>query len=98
MARQAVHCGRCANISISLRRCSSASSIFDFEIVAAEICNRLYHFGVQGHLTSCLSGISIALHDAIGKTLGVPVHDLIGGSTGATLARLCHQRQFHCDG
>lgn len=57
-------------------------SIFDFEIIAAQVYNRLYHFGMQGHLTSCLSGISMALHDAIGKTLRVPVHDLIGGSTG----------------
>jgi D-galactarolactone cycloisomerase len=47
--------------------------------VAAEIYNRLYHFGVQGHHTACLSAISVALHDAIGKNLGVPVHDLLGG-------------------
>jgi D-galactarolactone cycloisomerase len=54
-------------------------SIFDFELIAAQIFNRLYHFGVQGHHTACLSAISIALHDAIGKSLGVPVHDLLGG-------------------
>jgi D-galactarolactone cycloisomerase len=54
-------------------------SAFDFELVAAEIRNRFYHFGVQSHMTACLSGISIAIHDAIGKSLGVPVHDLIGG-------------------
>ncbi len=54
-------------------------SIFDFELIAAQIYNRLYHFGVQGHHTACLSAISIALHDAIGKSLGVPVHDLLGG-------------------
>jgi D-galactarolactone cycloisomerase len=60
-------------------------SLFDFEIVAAQVYSKLYHFGVQGHLTSCLSGISVALHDAIGKTLGVPVHDLIGGRANAKL-------------
>ncbi|MFZ0115922.1 MAG: hypothetical protein WAL15_16315, partial [Xanthobacteraceae bacterium] len=54
-------------------------SIFDFELIAASIYNRLYHFGVQGHHTAALSAINIALHDAIGKSLGVPVHDLIGG-------------------
>ena len=54
-------------------------SIFDFELIAAQIYNRLYHFGVQGHHTACLSAISIAVHDAIGKSLGVPVHDLLGG-------------------
>ena len=56
-------------------------SIYDFEIIASEIYNRLYHFGVQGHPTACLSGISIALTDAIGKTLGVPAHDLLGGKS-----------------
>lgn len=61
-------------------------SVFDFEIIAAQVYNRLYHFGVQGQLTSCLGGISVALHDAIGKTLGVPVHDLIGGRANAKLA------------
>ena len=48
-------------------------------MIAAQIYNRLYHFGIQGHHTACLSAISIALHDAIGKSLGVPVHDLLGG-------------------
>jgi len=54
-------------------------SLYDFEIVAAHIYNRLYHFGVQSQVTAILSGISIAAHDAIGKTIGVPVHDLLGG-------------------
>ena len=60
--------------------------VYDFEIVAAQIYNRMYHFGVQGHLTACLGGISMALHDAIGKTLNVPVHDLIGGRANVKLA------------
>ena len=34
---------------------------------------------MQGHHTAALSAINIALFDAIGKSLGVPVHDLIGG-------------------
>src|SRR5262249_7703071 len=54
-------------------------SIFDFELIAAQIYNRLYHFGVQGHHTAALSAINIALADAIGQSLGVPVHDLLGG-------------------
>jgi D-galactarolactone cycloisomerase len=54
-------------------------SVYDFEIVASHIYNRLYHFGVQSQLTPILSGISIASHDAIGKSLGVAVHDLLGG-------------------
>jgi D-galactarolactone cycloisomerase len=54
-------------------------SMYDFEIVATEIGNRFYHFGHQGHATACLSGISIALVDAIGKTLGVSAHNFLGG-------------------
>ena len=59
--------------------------IYDFEIAAAQIYNQLYHFGVQSHMTACLSGISVALHDAIGKTLGVAVHDLLGGRSAERL-------------
>jgi D-galactarolactone cycloisomerase len=54
-------------------------SVYDFEIVASHIYNKLYHLGVQSQLTALLSGISIASQDAIGKSLGVAVHDLLGG-------------------
>jgi D-galactarolactone cycloisomerase len=54
-------------------------SIYDFEIISAHIYNKLYHFGVQSQLTALLSGISIASHDAAGRSLGVAVHDLLGG-------------------
>jgi len=53
--------------------------LFDFEIIAAHVRNKLYHFGVQNHLTSCLGGINVAVFDALGKTLRLPVHDLLGG-------------------
>jgi D-galactarolactone cycloisomerase len=61
-------------------------SLYDFDIVSTEIRNRLYHFGVQGHFIAALGGINIAIHDAIGKTLGVPVHDLLGGRNAHPLA------------
>jgi len=54
-------------------------SVYDFEIVASHIYNKLYHMGVQSGLTALLSGISIAAQDAIGRSLGVAVHDLLGG-------------------
>jgi D-galactarolactone cycloisomerase len=43
------------------------------------ILSKHYHFGTQNSLIALFSGIDIAAHDAIGKTLGVPVCDLIGG-------------------
>ena len=52
--------------------------LYDFELIASFIRDRLYHFG-EGHYVSCLSAINVAAHDAMGKKLGVPVHDLIGG-------------------
>jgi D-galactarolactone cycloisomerase len=38
-----------------------------------------YHFGLQNGLMALLSGLDIAIHDALGKELGLPVHALIGG-------------------
>ena len=40
--------------------------LYDFEIVATRIRNKLYHFGTQGHFSACLGGINIAVYDAIG--------------------------------
>jgi len=61
-------------------------SLYDFEIVATRIRNKLYHFGTQGHFSACLGGINIAVYDAIGKSLGVPVYNLLGGRSGERLA------------
>jgi D-galactarolactone cycloisomerase len=61
-------------------------SLYDFDIVAGEIRNKLYHFGLQGHFIAALGGINIAVYDAIGKKLGLPVHDLLGGRTPHRLA------------
>lgn len=38
-----------------------------------------YHFGLENALMALLSGLDIAVHDALGKELGLPVHALIGG-------------------
>jgi D-galactarolactone cycloisomerase len=61
-------------------------SIYDFEMVASHIRNKFYHFGTQGHFVSCLGGINVASYDAIGKTLGVSVCDLLGGRAGERVA------------
>jgi D-galactarolactone cycloisomerase len=58
--------------------------LYDFEIISAFIRNRLDHFG-EGHHVSCLSGINVAAFDAIGKRLGLPVHDLLGGRSAKTI-------------
>ena len=53
-------------------------SIFAAGLIAAYVRDKLYHFG-EGHFAGCLSALDVALHDAMGKTLGLAVHDLIGG-------------------
>ena len=61
-------------------------SLYDFEIVATQLRNKLYHFGTHNHFIAALGGVNIAVLDAMGKTLRVPVHDLIGGKVSDRLA------------
>ncbi|HTK13350.1 MAG TPA: mandelate racemase/muconate lactonizing enzyme family protein [Xanthobacteraceae bacterium] len=58
--------------------------LYDFELIATYIRDRLDHFG-EGHNISCLSGINVAAFDAMGKKLGVPVHDLLGGRSAENI-------------
>jgi D-galactarolactone cycloisomerase len=53
--------------------------VLDVEHSFALMVARHYHFGVQGPLMACISGIDMAAKDAAGKALGLPVHRLIGG-------------------
>ena len=77
------------------RRSSPAAASTISTSSSTQIRNRLYHFGVQGHFIAALGGINIAIHDAIGKTLGVPVHDLLGGRNSRPARLLRHHRLFH---
>jgi len=54
-------------------------SLFDFDVIRSAILNRHYHSGVQNEIVGLLGGIDVAILDAIGKTFGVRVCDLIGG-------------------
>jgi D-galactarolactone cycloisomerase len=53
--------------------------IFDHELVWSHLVNKHYHFGLQNQMVTCVSGINIACHDAIGHLLNVPVCKLLGG-------------------
>lgn len=53
--------------------------IYDREQFAPYIYAQRYHLGIQNTITSCLSGINIALYDAIGKEQGLPLYKLLGG-------------------
>ena len=54
-------------------------TLFEPELVWSDIISRRYHLGLQNQMTACYSGINIACYEALGKTLGVPVADLLGG-------------------
>lgn len=53
--------------------------IYDREAILSDILCRRYHLGWQNQMLACVSGINIAIHDAMGKTLGLPVCKLLGG-------------------
>ncbi|RGX55773.1 mandelate racemase/muconate lactonizing enzyme family protein [Anaerotruncus sp. AF02-27] len=53
--------------------------LFDVEVLWEELYNISRPFGQQGAAVNALSGVDIALWDAIGKQLGQPVCNLIGG-------------------
>ncbi|MGL4289652.1 MAG: mandelate racemase/muconate lactonizing enzyme family protein [Phreatobacter sp.] len=59
------------------------TNVLDIEHAYSLMLARHYHFGVQGPLTWCISGIDMAAKDAAGKMLGQPAHRLIGGKQAA---------------
>lgn len=62
-----------------LQAALAGTHVLDVEQGFAMILARNYHFGIQGPVMACISGIDIAAKDAAGKVLGVPVHRLLGG-------------------
>ncbi len=53
--------------------------IFDVEVLWEDLYNLARPYGQQGVAVNALSGLDIAVWDAIGKELGQPVCNLIGG-------------------
>jgi D-galactarolactone cycloisomerase len=52
---------------------------FDAEVLWEELYNRTRPFG-SGAAVNALSGVDIALWDAVGRSLSLPVHKLLGGA------------------
>jgi D-galactarolactone cycloisomerase len=53
--------------------------LYERELIWSDIICRRYHLGLQSQLTACASGINMAIYDALGKTLGLPLCKLLGG-------------------
>jgi len=62
-----------------LRPSFIGTDIHDRDIHFTRFLNRAYHLGLQGPLIVACSGLNIAMLDALGKGLGLPVCKLIGG-------------------
>jgi D-galactarolactone cycloisomerase len=44
-----------------------------------------YHFGREGFFQAALSGIELAMWDLLGKQIGAPVHEVLGGKSRSTV-------------
>lgn len=67
-----------ANLEL-LKTVFIGTDIHDRDVIYTRLMNRLYHLGLQGPLLVAYSGLNIAMVDALGKGLGLPVCKLIGG-------------------
>jgi D-galactarolactone cycloisomerase len=67
-----------ANIDV-LSSVFLGTDIRDRDITLNQFRNRLYHYGHQGPLIVAYSGLNIAMLDALGKAMNLPVCRLIGG-------------------
>ena len=64
-----------------LRAIVIGKSVFETELIQAQLYRASVFYGRGGLTQSVISGIDIALWDAKGKLLQQPVYDLIGGKT-----------------
>jgi D-galactarolactone cycloisomerase len=55
------------------------AELYDHGHVWSRITSGMYHMGLQNQMTGVVSGINIAIYDAIGKIHGLPVCKLLGG-------------------
>ena len=62
------------------------TDILDRDCTFARFTNRLYHYGHQGPLIVAYSGLNIAMLDALGKAMNLPVCRLIGGMARSEVA------------
>ncbi|MCC7283408.1 MAG: mandelate racemase/muconate lactonizing enzyme family protein [Acetobacteraceae bacterium] len=58
---------------------------FDAGVIWEELYNQVRDDGRSGVTVAAISGIDIALHDLMGKEIGRPAHQLLGGGFRSTL-------------
>jgi len=55
-------------------------ALLDHRAIWREMTNRMYHVRARSQLGAAISGLDIAIHDALGRLTGVPVYRLLGGA------------------
>jgi L-rhamnonate dehydratase len=63
-----------------LREVVVGADPFDYEQIWNDMWSKTYYYGRSGPVIHVMSGIDMAIWDIMGKTVGKPVHKLLGGS------------------
>jgi L-rhamnonate dehydratase len=63
-----------------LREVVIGADPFDYEQVWNDMWSKTYYYGRSGPVMHVMSGIDMAIWDIMGKSVGKPVHKLLGGS------------------
>jgi L-rhamnonate dehydratase len=63
-----------------LREVVVGADPFDYEQIWKDMYDKTYYYGRFGPVMHVMSGIDMALWDIMGKSVGKPVHKLLGGS------------------
>ncbi len=71
----------CPIIEEQFRNLLVGQNPFDIELLWEQMFRASQFYGRKGVVIEVMSGIDLALWDIIGKALGKPVYDLIGGKT-----------------
>lgn len=69
-----------APVDSVLREMYVGQDPFDVGVLHQYAANRLRDYGRQGATMGALSAVDIAVWDVLGKSLGKPVHQLLGGA------------------
>lgn len=75
-----------ATVESSLRDLLLGREVMDTAVLYEEGYNLTKDFGMKGAVMGALSAVDIALWDAKGQLLGLPVHALLGGAHRTSLA------------